>query len=380
MRFLLSILIACAALPAQAGDTTVAASTRYQKPGLLKRMFVGKNYRDLWSLPVTVRVFRLREDPRRFTVKKLGGGMQTKSLQIVAADGEEWVLRTIDKTVDKALEAEGIKNGLVKTVTQDMISAAQPFGALTVPPMAQALGVITADPVLVYIPADAGLGEHQDVFTGQLCLLERREPRLLKTDKVEDTEELTEDMQKGEKKIRFDAEMLLQARLLDMLIGDWDRHGGQWKWGYRKLGGDSLYIYPIPVDHDQAFFHSTGALVPMVRPFTMKHLVGYHADGRRTTTLNRKEWDFDKTLLGGLSEEAWRAGIQRFQAALTENVLVAAVRRLPREAQAAEGEDLLTKLRGRRDEMGDRAMDYFRFLQEYEIKEDAAVAQETKVP
>lgn len=379
-RFLIVTLqLAMLGSAAYAQDTLAPASNRYAKPNILRRIFVGKNYREVWKTPVTVRVFSPMKDSRRFTVKKLGGGMQTKSLQMVDADGEEWVLRTIDKTVDKALEAEGIKNGLVKVVTQDMISAAHPYGALTVPPMAKALGVVTADPVLVYVPANAGLGEHQNLFTGQLCLLEKREPTLLPTDDVEDTDTMLRDMKSGGR-YRLDKPMLLQARLLDMLVGDWDRHGGQWRWGYRDIAGDSTYIYPIPVDHDQAFFHSTGALVPLVRPFTMKHLVGYDDDNLKLKGLNRKEWDFDKTLIGDLTEAQWRAGVQSFQQKLTDNVLVAAVRRLPPEIYEMQGEQLLRQLQTRRDEMGEAVMDYYAFLQQHEVKEPENVVENTKVP
>ncbi len=362
-------------------DTLVPASIRYARPSFLRRIFIGKNYRHVWSAPVTVRIFRLKGDPRGRMVQKLGGGQQTKSLQMIDRDSTEWVLRTIDKTVDKAMEAEGIKSGFIKNVTQDMISAAQPYGALTAPPMARALGVVTADPVLVFVPADAGIGEHQDLFTGQLCLLEKREPVLLPTDDVEDTDTMLHDLKTGTMKIRFDAPMLLQARLLDMLLGDWDRHGGQWKWGYRDIAGtDSTYIYPIPVDHDQAFFHSTGALVPMVRPFTMKHLVGYDDDKLKLRGLNRKEWNFDKTLLGGLSEAQWRTGAQQFQQRLTDNVLVAAVRCLPPEIYEMEGEQLLRQLQTRRDEMGEAVMKYYAFLRKHEVKKPEAVVENTKIP
>lgn len=364
---------------ASAHDTLAPASTRYAKPNILERIFIGKNYRDVWSTPATVRTFRLTDDPLGRVVRKLGGGQQTKSLQMIDRDSTEWVLRTIDKTVDKAMEAEGIKSGFIKNVTQDMISAAQPYGALTVPPMAKALGVVTADPVLVYVPADAGIGEHQGLFTGQLCLLEKREPTLLPTDDVEDTDTMLRDL-KSVGRYRLDRPMLLQARLLDMLLGDWDRHGGQWKWGYRDIPSDSFYIYPIPVDHDQAFFHSTGALVPMVRPFTMKHLVGYHDDRLKLKGLNRKEWDFDKTLLGGLTEAQWRAGVQRLQQKLTDNVLMAAVHRLPPEIYAMEGEHLLRQLKMRRNRMGKEAMNYYAFLQKHEVKEPENVVENTKIP
>ena len=131
-----------------------------------------------------------------------------------------------------------------------------------------------------------------------------------------------------------------------------------------------MMIYPIPVDHDQAYFNSTGALVPMVRPFTMKHIVGFREKGMKLTTLNRKEWDFDKLLLGKLTEEDWRAGIRSFQSKLTDAVLLAAAQRLPREVYAIQGAELQRRLRSRRDAMLDEGMKYYRFLQEHVPRTD----------
>jgi len=239
---------------------------------------------------------------------------------------------------------------------------------LTVPPMAKALGVATADPVLVYVPDSPGFGEHSSLFANTMCLLEKLEPSLHPGDEVEgDTEDMLKDLKKHPE-YKLDAKMLLQARLLDMLIGDWDRHAGQWKWGYHKQGRN-VQVYPIPVDHDQAYFNSSGILVPMVRPFTMRHIIGFTEKATNLKTLNRKEWDFDKRLMGSLTEEDWRKGVESFRKKLTDKVLMAAVKRLPREIYAMQGQDLFERLKSRRDSMPDEVMKYYEFLKGHELKD-----------
>ena len=47
---------------------------------------------------------------------------------------------------------------------------------------------------------------------------------------------------------------LLRARLLDMLIGDWDRHDDQWRWVAFEEGKHDFKA--IPRDRDQAFCES----------------------------------------------------------------------------------------------------------------------------
>jgi hypothetical protein len=59
---------------------------------------------------------------------------------------------------------------------------------------------------------------------------------------------------------RADQFAVLRARLLDIIIGDFDRNMDQWKWATSDTGKGKLY-YPIPRDRDQAFFYSDGLLL-----------------------------------------------------------------------------------------------------------------------
>ncbi len=382
MRLFLLPFCALLSTTATAQDTLAPASLRYERPGLIRRIFIGGNYRKTWETPVRVPLFQIAKTNGGYTAKKLGGGQQTKSLQIVDKSGNEFVLRTVDKTVKKALEAKKIKSKFIANITQDMISAANPYGALAVPPIARAVGVISTEPKLYYIRNSGVPGEYQSIFSGQMVLLEKRKPTLLPGDKLHDTKELLKDLEKGKKAIRLDLPMLLQARLVDMLIGDWDRHGGQWQWGYRKTG-DATYVYPVPEDHDQAFFHSNGTLVTLVRPFTMKHLVGFKPSLRRIRKLNRKEWDFDKVFIGQLSKAEWEAGILYFQEKVTDSVLREAVAQMPGETTSFSGQKLFQKLQGRRNTMLRDGLRYQHYLEKRplpKLQEHAEEAREEKTP
>lgn len=359
-----------------AQDTLAPASTRYAHPNLLKSIFLGKNYRKAWETPAHVPLFHIQSTHGGYTIKKIGGGQQTKSLRIKDTSGETMVLRTVDKTVDKALESQNIKSGFVKSITQDMISAAHPYGAVAIPPIAHAVGILSTEPVVYFVPDDPGLDSFRNLFANQMVVLEKRNPTFLPKDQVRKTEDLLNDISR-KKPLKIDLPMLFQARLVDMLIGDWDRHGGQWKWGYRKQG-DATYVYPIPVDHDQAFFHSSGILVTLVRPFTMKHLVGFKDNMHRIKKLNRKEWDFDKAFIGQLSRQQWEDGIRRFQQKVSDSVLRAAINRLPSEIAAQQGTELFRKLQGRRATLFRDGMRYYHFLEKRPLKELAEHAEEAR--
>src|SRR4029453_8326402 len=63
--------------------------------------------------------------------------------------------------------------------------------------------------------------------------------------------------------VRADSRAYLKARLVDQLIGDWDRHRNQWRWA-RVSGADRWQ--PIPEDRDQAYVCFEGLVISLLRP------------------------------------------------------------------------------------------------------------------
>lgn len=154
---------------------------------------------------------------------------------------------------------------------------------------------------------------------------------------------------------------MLTARLLDMLIADWDRHADQWRWGVRDSAG-SKYHYAIPRDRDQAFFNSKGLLVPIARLFALKHLVGFGYKTNKVKKLNYKAWNFDKTFLNELDATHWDSAIVQFKNNLPDEIISKAVKKMPPETYAISGAIIEQKLKSRRDGMRKDVMNYYRFI------------------
>ncbi len=338
----------------------ISASDQFKEPSLLRRIIVGKNYRDTWALPVKMKIFFIEKEKGGLTITELGGGQQTKSLRMKDKDSIEWVLRTVDKDVEKAMPGFLAKT-IAKKIVQDMVSGAHPYAPLTVAHLAKSLKLAAPDPQLFYVPEDPAFGEYKMMFKDQVCMLERADPTFDNSDS-KSTDKLYEELLKDQNN-RVEEKMLLQARLLDMLIADWDRHKDQWKWGVNKKDDGTLY-YPIPRDRDQAFFLAKGLLVKLVRPFAMKHLVGFTDTDKKLKNLNFKSYTFDKSLLNQLDEEDWKKGISEFQSALTDDVLKEAISKMPPEVVAKDGPEILEKLKKRRDELTEYGMKYYQFLSE----------------
>jgi hypothetical protein len=344
------------AQPAHSDSTTMPASRKYADPSFFKRLFLGKNYRTAWSTPVTLPVFRLRD--MGFTVKELGGGQQTKSLRLLDKQGREWALRTVDKDVEKAMPPR-LRGTLAQTVTQDMVSAAYPYAPLTIPMLAQAANIVTATPVFYAVLDDPGLGEYQSIFKNAMVMLEAREPTPDGSD-TKNTENTVKAILKDHE-VQVNAEAVLRARLLDMLIADWDRHQDQWRWGFEKVR-DSRYAYAIPRDRDQAYFYSNGLVVKVARALAMKHLVGFQKTTRKLRKLNAKSWNFDRTFLSRLNAADWNRVVQDFTTAVNDSVIHAAMKKMPPEVYTQGAPLLEKKLISRRNTLASNAMRYYRFI------------------
>ncbi|HUQ67659.1 MAG TPA: hypothetical protein VM101_15965 [Flavitalea sp.] len=356
---ILSIVISCFSLSLYSQDSVIiSASTQYEDPNLIKRILVGKNYREVWAMPVQMKVFDIDKEKGGLKITELGGGQQTKSLRMKDKKGTEWVLRTVDKDVNGALPPI-LRKTFMKKIVQDQISSAYPYAPLAVGYLAKTLELAAPDPELFYIPDDTRFGEHRKLFANAVCMLEKTEPTFDGSE-AWDTDKLYDELKKKPDN-RVDGLMLLKARLLDMLIGDWDRHKLQWKWGKQKKDDNDVY-YPVPRDRDQAFFQSNGLLVKLVRPFTLKHMVGFTDNDRKLTKLSKKAWSFDKQLLNELDAEQWKLVISNFQKTLNDDVLDKAIKRMPPEVVARDGAVIMNKLKKRRDGMMEYGMKYYKFL------------------
>jgi hypothetical protein len=355
--FLMALFSCCAALRAQPRDSvTVPASLKYAHPGILNRMLLGSNYRKVWETPVRLPVFHFDS----FTIRELGGGNQTLSLQLSDSKGRPWVLRTVDKDVARALPPFLAKT-FVLNMTQQQISAAHPYAPVIVARLARAVGVQAPQPVFYFVPDDPALGQYRPLFANTVCLLEEREPGERKTQNSEKIMERLVD----EGSAKPDQEAILRARVLDMVVGDWDRHAGQWRWAERPGSDDPPTVFGIPRDRDQAFFLSNGLLPRFLQIVALKYLVSYNIDLDHWRSLTYKSWPFDRYFLNSLDQGQWERVLSEMQASLGDSVLENAVSRIPAEIYPVSGPRLLRQLKGRRDNLVKKGLKYYRFLSGY---------------
>jgi DNA repair exonuclease SbcCD nuclease subunit len=345
-------------IPAYKDYYVSAASNQYKDASALRRLILGNNYRKLWSEPVNLKVFRLKEEHGGFKIKSMGGGKQTKSLTLEDKKGKQWTLRTIDKDPELALP-ENLRNTVASEIVQDMISAAHPYSPLPVASLAASAHIAHATPTFFLVPDDLAFGIYRPMFANKVCMLEEKDASWDGTDTKSSITVFNNLIEDNDKRVVQNE--VLKARLLDILIADWDRHMDQWKWGVRDTGRGKLY-YPIPKDRDQAFFHSDGLLVAYVSRKRLPFLKGLQHKIPDVNHLSVVSKDFDRLFLNEIDKKEWDSVTTSFRQQITDTAIKKAVQQMPPEIFALNGKQTINKLISRRNDLEKKSLMYYDFL------------------
>ncbi|GAA4023311.1 hypothetical protein GCM10022409_03930 [Hymenobacter glaciei] len=337
--------------------------------GTTWRAFFGQHYRTWWNTPVTVPVLRLATAvPGGLLPVQAGGSYQSHTLRLQGPDGRQYVLRSVDKDMSAALRP-GWKKNLLRALLKDQTSATQPYGAYPAAYLAEAVGVLHANPRLVYLGADPDLGKFRAAYSNALYLLEERPDgdqcgvaSFGQSPNVVNSAHMLAALRRNPGN-HVPARAYLRARLLDLLLGDWSRREDQWRWASFPQAGRVAYR-PVPRDRDQAFFlFDDGLITRLVSWFAPKYQTFRgpirleNVDG-----LTRTARALDRTLLTSLSAADFREVADSVRKALGDAVLARAFEMGPPETRAAIAARFVPILRARREQLPAVAQQYFELL------------------
>src|SRR2546428_6734724 len=111
---------------------------------------------------------------------------------------------------------------------------------------------------------------------------------------------------------RVGSRAFLAARLMDVFIGDWDRHQDQWGWARFDSAGVHWWR-PIPRDRDQAFARLDGLLV-WLTGFYQPQVVGFAGNYPSIWPLTLAGQVPDRRLLVDLVRPVWHSVAKALQA------------------------------------------------------------------
>jgi hypothetical protein len=346
------------------GHVLQAPGAHYRSSGLHGAL-LGREYRSLWATPVSVPVLDLEHFAGGLRPVSKGGGKQTKSLLLVAPDGREFFFRSVDKDASVLLPEE-LRGTIAGSVVRDQTSSALPTAPPVVARLLTAVGIPRPDELLFVLPESPLLGEFQADFAGVMGFLQERiggaegppahwggATEIIGSDTLLARVGRSPDD-------RVDARAFLAARLMDLLIGDWDRHRDQWVWA-RFGDGTPRRWKPIPRDRDQAFAKYDGLLFFIARQ-SAPQLTNFGPDYPYMPGAVWNGRDLDRRFLVELESSVWDSVASSLRAALTDAVIADAVRALPPEHYRLWGARLDAALRVRRDRLPDAARHFYEVL------------------
>ncbi len=150
---------------------------------------------------------------------------------------------------------------------------------------------------------------------------------------------------------------------MDIILGDWDRHIGQWKWARFKDGKKKRWV-PIPRDRDQVFSLYNG-LIPWMTTVAVPQIEPFREDYRQVNDLTWSGRFLDRRFLVSIDAAAWDSVTTFVQIRLTDQVIEDAVHRMPDEWFAKEGERLIHILKMRRDGLPEISREYYEMITKY---------------
>ena len=326
--------------------------------GGFHRSMLGDNYRDLWTTPVRLPVLHLDQFAGGVTATKVGGGKQTRSLRLATPDSVEYVFRPIFK--EGVNLPEDFEGTLVWWIFKDAGSASHPAATVAALPLMELARVRHPNSVLVVMGDDPRLGEFRKEFAGLAGTIEEY-PSMPSAGGVPfanaleilDAEELLDTLNK-DPSIRVDDRTLLRARMVDLFLGDNDRHADQWRWAQVTAGGP---FEPIARDRDKVYLSFEGFLLNLAR-ISAPALVRFLPKYPNPSALFENATDFDRRILGGLDRSVWDSTARDLQRELTDAVIESSIAAMPVEYREGSRR-LIPILRVRRDSLHSAAMRYY---------------------
>ena len=228
----LTVTIPVAAAGAE--TTSVVAGSQYARGGT-HRMLFGSDYRELWTTAATLEVLDLQHEAGGLTPTLRVGGQQTKGLAFQGKDGRNYTFRGLDKDASEILD-EDLVGTIVDDLLRDAGAAQHPASEVIARGLLEATGIPCPSWRLVVLPDDPALGAFRKEFAGAVGVLRRlpecreRVESGLPRDHRDHRPPRDVPATAGGRGRRADVQALLKARLMDIFMGDWDRHRKQWRW------------------------------------------------------------------------------------------------------------------------------------------------------
>jgi len=363
--FILLIHLSVLSAVAQQADTVHTVLGAEYAAGSLRAFFMGRHWREAWTTPFVAPVLDLHREAGGLVPERESGGIQSRTLYFKAADGREFKFRAINTEATDVWRTD-VRKALISKALFDQITVQLPFAPVVAAELENAVGLLTSRPRICALPDSPVLAEYRERFAGLVGTLEEHPEEHTAqgilyrgSDRVIGTYSMLEHLETQTEET-VDEKEFCKARLMDVMLGDWDRDARQWRWARYREHDRSVWR-PVPRDRDQAFSLFDG-LLPMIVSREARALQSYDSPFPNIFKLTWTGRHLDRRLLSSVTSAQWDSLAQYIQTVLSDTRLRAAVRQLPREWQQTVGTDVFELMRHRREELPQLARQYYRLV------------------
>ena len=346
-------------------------SKRNIKPlGPFATYMLGKRRREVYQVQNNFATLDLSTFKGGCTVIKKGGGKQTNSLRLAGADGKEYVMRSLTKDPSRGVPYPFNQLAVVNFLFNETFLGTHCYAPPTLGPLSDAANIYHTNPNLYYIPKQPALGAYNDFFGDEVYVVEERASKSWSeadffgnATKFVNTPKLLSKIEKS-RKHHVDQKWVARSRLFDILIGDIDRHGDQWRWAVSRDENNEKVYRPVPRDRDNAYCTYDGLAYKMLRPYhyIVKMLGVYENEVPNPAHTYYNARHFDHTFLNALTLEDWQKEAAYIQENVTDEVIEAAMAMFPKHIYDMTGPEIEKVLKARRDNIKDSAKRMYLYL------------------
>ena len=369
------------------GKTTMASvytEEETDKDGLFKLIW-GEHYRPLYSKKFEFPVLYLDTLHENLKVLGAGGGHQSKSLGFVDENDHEYTMRGLKKSALQFLQStvvtthyveDYLENTVAERYVQDFYTTAFPYGTFPAGKFMDELDIFHPNSNLYYVPKQEALGVYNEEYGNELYMFEAHiggENKDLEffggAEDIINTSDLLLEKRKT-KDVYVDEDMFIRARLLDMLLGDWDRHEGQYEWAeFEDEDGKKKYL-PIAKDRDQVFPKMDGFALSVLRlgfP-AFRAMEEYSPMVKSPKWFNLAGYPLDKAFIRNADWKEWKEQVDYIQNNITDDVIQEAFAVLPENlTEDPYVIEIKKTMKARRGNLEKIAKEYYLHLAEFDM-------------
>ncbi|WP_165021698.1 hypothetical protein [Dysgonomonas sp. ZJ279] len=342
----------------------------HKRSGIYNRI-VGKHYRELYSTPISVKSTRLYD--LYGGLKFVGQLPRLHALFLEDKEGHQYLVRPLGGATTfiesdffkNTYNREDFKDTYLDKFIGDAYTITHPYAFLVANKLAEGVGLSSFDSEIFYIPENATTDTIADGTGIADRLVSIYDLKTFTTQsKVIETDNLLTKIQES-KSFHVNQHEYIRERLLDILIGDWNKTKENWQW-YGIPQSDSIVYMPLVADRSHTFTRVDGILFKlMLNVFGLNSITNYDGNYNNLKKANGIGIPLDVALVARSGREVWEEEAKYLGYLLTDSVIDSAFKELPEEIYETNStETIKANLKKRRDAIEDIAHKYYNILQE----------------